>query len=88
MKFALGENPKSVYNDRKETPVTRGHRGPHPGAPGPKAQEYQDKQAKADGDPDQTCPITTPSWRRWCRWWRGAARPLHAHRADDIATGA
>ena len=23
MKFALGENPKSVYNDRKETPVTR-----------------------------------------------------------------
>lgn len=23
MKFALGENPKSTYNDRDETPVTR-----------------------------------------------------------------
>ena len=23
MKFALGENPKSVYNERKETPITR-----------------------------------------------------------------
>lgn len=34
MKFALGENPKSVYNERKETPVTRdGHGGHHPGEP-------------------------------------------------------
>ena len=23
VKFALGENPKSVYNDRDETPITR-----------------------------------------------------------------
>ena len=56
MKFALGENPKSVYNDRKETPVTRMATAALIREHLAKAQEYQDKQAKADGDPDQDMP--------------------------------
>ena len=43
MKFALGENPKSVYNDRKETPVTRMATAAIIRENLAKAQEYQDK---------------------------------------------
>ena len=53
MKFALGENPKSVYNDRKETPVTR------------MATAAIIRRRRI---PTRTCPTTTPSWRPWPPW--------------------
>ena len=59
MKFALGENPKSVYNDRKETPVTRMATAAIIRENLSKAQEYQDKQSKADEDPDTDCLLYT-----------------------------
>ena len=50
MKFALGENPKSVYNERKETPITRMATAALIRENLSKAQEYQAKQAKAQDD--------------------------------------
>ena len=87
MKFALGENPKSVYNDRKETPITRMATAAIIRENLAKAQEYQDKNAKADEDPDTDAPDLDVRLE--------ALMPVvmhtlpahfHAHRADDIAT--
>ena len=87
MKFALGENPKSVYNDRKETPVTRMATAALIREELAKALEYQDKQNKADQDPEEDMPdfdakleALLPVLRR------EVPAHFHAHRADDIAT--
>ena len=48
MKFALGENPKTVYNERKESPVTRMATAAIIRENLSKAVEYRDKQSKAD----------------------------------------
>ena len=88
MKFALGENPKSVYNDRKETPVTRMATAALIREHLAKAQEYQDKQAKADGDPDQDMPDYDAKLEALVPVVAGELPAhFHAHRADDIATG-
>ena len=88
MKFALGENPKSVYNDRKETPVTRMATAALIREHLAKAQEYQDKQAKADGDPDQDMPDYDAKLEALLPVINGELPvQIHAHRADDIATG-
>ena len=87
MKFALGENPKSVYNDRKETPVTRMATAALIREHLAKAQEYQDKQAKADGDPDQDMPDYDAKLEALVPVVAGELPAhFHAHRADDIAT--
>ncbi len=87
MKFALGENPKSVYNDRKETPITRMATAAIIRENLAKAQEYQDKLAKSDEDPESDPPDLDVRL--------DALVPVvqhilpahfHAHRADDIAT--
>ena len=87
MKFALGENPKSVYNERKETPVTRMATAALIREELAKATEYQDKQDKADQDPEEDMPdfdakleALLPVLRR------EVPAHFHAHRADDIAT--
>ena len=87
MKFALGENPKSVYNDRKETPVTRMATAAIIRENLAKAQEYQDKQSKAEEDPDEDVPDYDARLEALVPVVTGALPAhFHAHRADDIAT--
>lgn len=52
MKFALGENPKSCYNDRDEAPVTRMATAAIIREALFKAREYLQKQTRAAADPD------------------------------------
>ena len=87
MKFALGENPKSVYNERKETPVTRMATAALIRENLAKAQEYQDKQSKAEEDPDEDVPDYDAKLEALAPVATGALPAhFHAHRADDIAT--
>ena len=86
MKFALGENPKSVYNERKETPITRMATAALIRENLSKAQEYQAKQAKAQDDPDTDPPDFDPKLEALLPVLRGILPAhFHAHRADDIA---
>lgn len=87
MKFALGENPKSVYNDRKETPVTRMATAALIREELSKALEYQDKQDKASEDPDIDMPDFDAKLEALLPVLKGEVPAhFHAHRADDIAT--
>jgi len=84
MKLALGENPKCVYNDRHETPITRMATAAIIRENLAKAIEYRDKlQDEEEETPDYDAKLeallpvldgTLPVH-------------IHAHRADDIATG-
>lgn len=87
MKFALGENPKTVYNDRKETPVTRMATAALIRENLAKAVEYHDKQEKAEGDPDTEPPELDMKMEALMPVAAGTLPAhFHAHRADDIAT--
>ena len=87
MKFALGENPKSVYNERKETPVTRMATAAVIRENLAKAQEYQDKQSKAEEDPEEDMPDFDARLEALAPVVTGdLPAHFHAHRADDIAT--
>lgn len=87
MKFALGENPKSTYNDRDETPVTRMATAALIRENLRKAQEYRMKQQLAQEDPDFDAPdfdmkleALVPVLNREIQ------AHFHAHRLDDILT--
>ena len=87
MKFALGENPKSTYNDRDETPVTRMATAALIRENLRKAQEYMEKQQLSQEDPELDAPdfdmkleALIPVLRRQCQ------AHFHAHRLDDIFT--
>lgn len=87
MKFALGENPKSVYNDRKETPVTRMATAAIIRENLSRAVEYRDKQIKAGEDPDIDMPDFDAKLEALFHVTEGELPAhFHAHRADDIAT--
>ena len=87
MKFALGENPKSVYNDRKETPVTRMATAAIIRENLARAVEYRDKQIKAGEDPDTDMPDFDTKLEALFPVTEGELPAhFHAHRADDIAT--
>ena len=88
IKFALGENPKNVYNDRSETPITRMaitaiiREGLH------KSKRYVHDMDSYYSDSDNYDP---PEYDIKCE----ALMPLldrkqkaffHCHRADDICT--
>lgn len=87
MKLALGENPKSVYNERKETPMTRMATTAIIRENFIKGLEYLAKQAKADADPDIDMPDYDAKLEALIPVLQGDL-PVHchAHRADDIAT--
>ena len=87
MKLALGENPKSVYNERKETPVTRMGTAAIIRENLQKAVEYGDKLGRSDADPDLEPPDFDAKLEALLPVVRGEL-PVHchAHRADDIAT--
>ena len=53
IKFALGENPKSVYHDKDEAPVTRMATAALIREQLYKAKEYFSRKARAEDDPDQ-----------------------------------
>ena len=85
MKFALGENPKSCYNDKDEAPVTRMATAAMIRETLHKAQEYARQKASAD-DPsdapeyDAKLEALLPVLDGRCQ------AHFHAHRADDIFT--
>ncbi len=87
VKFALGENPKTCYKDRDETPITRMATAAIIREALYKAKEYGEKLARAAQDPDQDppeydmkCEALLPVLRREVQ------AHFHAHRADDIFT--
>ena len=87
MKFALGENPKSTYNDRDETPVTRMATAALIRENLRKVQEYRMKQQLAQEDPEFDAPdfdmkleALVPVLNREIQ------AHFHAHRLDDIFT--
>ena len=88
MKFALGENPKSVYSDRDEAPVTRMMTAALIREGLQKAKLYAERLERFEEHPDEEEP---PEYDAKCE----ALLPLlngrqkahfHCHRADDICT--
>ena len=87
MKFALGENPKTVYNDRKESPVTRMATAALIRENLSKAAEYQAKKLEAESDPEDDGPEYDAKMEALLPVLSGQLPAhFHAHRADDIAT--
>ncbi len=88
IKFALGENPKTVYNDRDETPVTRMgvsaviREGLY------KAKNYYEDMCRYEKDSenydkpeyDIKCEALIPLLKKEVK------AHFHCHRADDICT--
>ena len=88
MKLALGENPKTVYNERHETPVTRMATAAIIRENLYKALEYGEKQKKAEEDEETDKPDYDAKLEALLPVVRGELPVhIHAHRADDIATG-
>ncbi len=88
MKFALGENPKTVYNERRETPVTRMATAAIIRENLSKALEYAEKLEKAAADEEEDKPDYDAKLEALLPVVRGELPVhIHAHRADDIATG-
>ena len=88
IKFALGENPKNVYNDRAETPITRmavaalireglykAKRYSHD-----MDSYYQDSENYDPPEYDIKCEALLPLMDRKMKAF------FHCHRADDICT--
>lgn len=87
MKFALGENPKSVYNDRDETPITRMATAAIIREGLAKAQRYQQELDFAESDPDEHMPdYDAKSEALLPLLERDVKAHFHCHRADDICT--
>ena len=86
MKFALGENPKSVYHDKSAAPVTRMATSALIREQLYKAQEYFEQKSR-NAEDDQ------PDYDMKCESLGSLLRgeipaQIHAHRADDIFTAA
>lgn len=87
MKFALGENPKGAYGEKKETPMTRMATAALIREQLAKAQEYLRKKEAAVTDPDQDPPDFDAKLEALVPVVQGKLPAhFHAHRADDIAT--
>lgn len=91
MKLALGENPKSVYKDRDETPVTRMATAAIIREQLYKAKRYMEDYAEYEATKGTDDEVSKPDYDIKCE----ALIPLlkggikahwHCHRADDIFT--
>ncbi|MGN0589579.1 MAG: amidohydrolase [Ruminiclostridium sp.] len=91
MKFALGENPKTVYNDREETPMTRMATAAVIREQLYKAKRYMEDMAEYEATRGTDDEVSKPDYDIKCE----AVIPLlkkeikahfHCHRADDIFT--
>lgn len=88
MKFALGENPKTVYNDREETPITRMATAGLIREHLLKSQKYLEDTLKYEKDPENNdlpefdikSEATVPLLKHEMK------AHFHCHRADDILT--
>lgn len=88
MKFALGENPKTVYRDKEQTPITRMATAALIREQLYKAKRYYESKIKAEksnGDYDlpeydAKCEALIPVLNR------EIPAHFHVHRADDIFT--
>lgn len=87
MKFALGENPKVVYDHRDETPVTRMATAAILREGLRKAKRYQEDLDAAQSDRELTPPEPDLKSEALLPLLRGEQLAFfHCHRADDIAT--
>ncbi len=85
MKMAMGENPKSVYNERNESPITRMAITAVQRENLSLAQEYLDKITKAQDDEDEDPPDFDAKLEALLPVLRKEIPVhFHAHRADDI----
>lgn len=87
IKCALGENPKAVYHDKDETPVTRMATAAILRETLKKAQEYDTRCHRAQEDPDEDEPDYEIKYDALLPLLHGEIPAhIHAHRADDIFT--
>ena len=87
MKFAFGENPKSVYHDKEETPVTRMATAALIRENLRKAQEYHDRKQKALEHEEDDLPDFDAKMEALEAVITGELPAhIHAHRADDMFT--
>lgn len=87
MKFALGENPKSVYSERKESPMTRMATASLIREKLAETQEYLRKKNDAKQDEDKDAPDFDAALEALVPVVEGTLPAhFHCHRADDIAT--
>lgn len=87
MKFALGENPKGAYGEKKETPMTRMATAALIREQLAKAKEYAAKLDAAAEDEDKDAPDFDAKLEALVPVVKGELPAhFHAHRADDIAT--
>lgn len=88
IKFALGENPKTVYNEKEDSPVTRMGTAALIRESLVKAQIYNEQLSLWQNDPDENerpefdmkSEALIPALNRQI------PVKIHAHRADDICT--
>lgn len=87
MKFALGENPKGVYSEKKESPMTRMATAALMRENLAQAKEYLRKQEAAKSDEDKDPPDFDAKLEALVPViQKKLPAHFHAHRADDIAT--
>lgn len=87
IKFALGENPKSVYHEKDDSPVTRMATAAIIREQLYKAKEYKRRKARAAEDPDTDEPDFDLKLEALALLLdRKIDAHIHAHRADDIFT--
>ncbi len=87
IKFALGENPKSVYKNRDETPITRIGTAALIREALTKARKYYDDTLKSKKDEDFDAPeFDVKSEALIPLFQKKVSAHFHCHRADDICT--
>ena len=87
VKFALGENPKGVYHEKDQTPVTRMATAAIIRDQLLKAQRYRLRLEQAASDEDAEEPDFDYKCEALLPLLRGEIQAhFHAHRADDIFT--
>lgn len=88
MKFALGENPKKVYNDKSEMPMTRMATAALIREELSKAQRYLEDIQKAEDDPEENDPPEFDAKKEALLpvLERKIKAHFHCHRCDDIFT--
>lgn len=87
IKIAFGENPKSVYHDKSQTPVTRMGTAALLRETLTKGKHYLEQLIKAEQDPEESKPDWDMKYEALLPVLRREL-PLyaHAHRLDDIFT--
>lgn len=87
MKFALGENPKSVFHGKNQSPETRMATAALIRESLIKAKKYDEKMAEYNENEDADEPDYDMKCDALAKLIRGETKAhFHAHRADDIFT--